>query len=227
MRVRSEWITIFTVTSLVVCGLALPKTSGPSPADNKRKDIAANGVDFMPVGTTRAPVVAKAYRHPQSLTGPAPAAERPRTDQAFRNAAIMASLVRTNRAQGPFRANALTTDARTFQQQGEGIGQQLRLRDPGCGAERHQALPIGSLALLDDAARRVIDLRELHRSIGQRTSAAVRQNTVSALGGPNPAGAPSGRRHVAPLGPAMPRRLLRPRSVDTRRSARPSSRKWR
>ena len=51
MRVRSEWITLFTVTSLALCGLALPKHA--ATPEGKRKDIAAAGVDFTPTATVR------------------------------------------------------------------------------------------------------------------------------------------------------------------------------
>ena len=53
MRVRSEWITILTVTSLAVCGLALPRHATTSAPDSRRRDIAAAGIDFMPTGAVK------------------------------------------------------------------------------------------------------------------------------------------------------------------------------
>ncbi len=53
MRVRSEWITIFTVTSLTICGLALPKHGNAPGADSRRKAIAAAAIDAMPTGTVK------------------------------------------------------------------------------------------------------------------------------------------------------------------------------
>ncbi len=53
MRVRSEWITIFTVTSLAVCGLALPRHATAPSLESRRKDIAAVGIDFTPTGTVK------------------------------------------------------------------------------------------------------------------------------------------------------------------------------
>ena len=53
MRVRSEWITIFTVTSLTICGLALPRHANEPGADSRRKSIAAAGIDPMPTATVK------------------------------------------------------------------------------------------------------------------------------------------------------------------------------
>ncbi len=64
MRVRSEWITIFTVTSLAVCGLALPRHAAPA-ADKNRKDVAAAGVDLTPTGTIQNGGKVKSIRHRQ------------------------------------------------------------------------------------------------------------------------------------------------------------------
>lgn len=53
MRVRSEWITIFTVTSLTICGLALPRHANAPAPDSRRKAIAAAGIDSTPTGTVK------------------------------------------------------------------------------------------------------------------------------------------------------------------------------
>ena len=64
MRVRSEWITIFTVTSLAVCGLALPRHAA-APAPDRRKDIAAAGIDYTPTGTVKTSEKSKTMRRQQ------------------------------------------------------------------------------------------------------------------------------------------------------------------
>ena len=53
MRVRSEWITIFTVTSLTICGLALPRHANAPVPDGRRKAVAAAGIDVLPTGTLK------------------------------------------------------------------------------------------------------------------------------------------------------------------------------
>ena len=64
MRVRSEWITIFTVTSLAICGLALPKRAAPT-ADGRRKDVATTSIDFTPTGTIQNTGKSRPTRHRQ------------------------------------------------------------------------------------------------------------------------------------------------------------------
>ena len=65
MRVRSEWITILTVTGLAVCGLALPRHAATPAADVKRRDIAAAGIDVLPTGTIKTIVKTKMLRRQQ------------------------------------------------------------------------------------------------------------------------------------------------------------------
>ena len=65
MRVRSEWITIVTVTGLAVCGFALPRHAATQATDAKRRDIAAAGIDFMPTGTIKTIEKTKAIRRPR------------------------------------------------------------------------------------------------------------------------------------------------------------------
>ena len=56
MRIRSEWLTLATVTGLAVCALALPKHAAPSPAASATRDnIAAAGIDYTPVGSAHPP----------------------------------------------------------------------------------------------------------------------------------------------------------------------------
>lgn len=65
MRVRSEWITIFTVTSIAVCGLALPRHATTRAPDGRRKDIAAAGIDYTPTGTVKTVERLKTVRRQQ------------------------------------------------------------------------------------------------------------------------------------------------------------------
>ena len=66
MRIRSEWLTLFTVTGLAAGALFFHRGSSPEPAAPKRPDMAAAGIDFTPVGTihplTEAHPVAKVIR---------------------------------------------------------------------------------------------------------------------------------------------------------------------
>ena len=62
MRVRSEWITIFTITGLAVCGLALPRHAATPAADVKRRDTVPVGIDTMPTGTIKTNERAKTIR---------------------------------------------------------------------------------------------------------------------------------------------------------------------
>ena len=62
MRLRSEWLTLFTMTALVAVGVALPRADAPIAAAAKRSDMAAAGIDYMPIGTARAVGRAKAMR---------------------------------------------------------------------------------------------------------------------------------------------------------------------
>lgn len=72
MRFRSEWLTLFTLTALVVAawswpgGGAAPSATVPAKAvavaPSRHADIAAAGVDDMPVGTARTADRAKPVR---------------------------------------------------------------------------------------------------------------------------------------------------------------------
>ena len=52
MRLRSEWLTLFTITTLAAGALFLRGGGSPEPAAARRPDVAASGIDFTPVGTT-------------------------------------------------------------------------------------------------------------------------------------------------------------------------------
>ncbi len=65
MRIRSEWVTLVTVTGLAVCALMLPKhvaSTAAAPAAT-RDNIAAAGVDYTPIGSARAIDKKKGPRH--------------------------------------------------------------------------------------------------------------------------------------------------------------------
>ena len=53
MRIRSEWVTLVTVTGLAVCALMLPKHAAPTAATPiaNHDNIAAAGIDYTPVGS--------------------------------------------------------------------------------------------------------------------------------------------------------------------------------
>ncbi len=65
MRIRSEWITIFTVTSLTICGIALPRHATAPVPESRRKAIAAAGIDFAPTGTNKNTEKSKPVRRQQ------------------------------------------------------------------------------------------------------------------------------------------------------------------
>ncbi len=65
MRVRSEWITIFTVTSLAVCGVFLPRHTTVPAAESRRARVAAVGIDPTPTGTIKPGETTKPVRHRQ------------------------------------------------------------------------------------------------------------------------------------------------------------------
>lgn len=77
MRLRSEWLTLFTVTALAGGALFLHRGGSSEPvASVKKPDVAANGIDFTPVGTTHPltdghPVAKTAKPHAK------PASQRP------------------------------------------------------------------------------------------------------------------------------------------------------
>ena len=69
--------------------------------------------------------------------------------------------------------DALRGDPRTFQHEVELVGKQLGLRQTGSLTQRDQSRAPGDLVLLNDAARRVIPLRQLDRRIDERASATA------------------------------------------------------
>lgn len=63
IRVRSEWVTLFTVTSLALCAWFLPKNG---PLASSRQDAAAvSTVDYSPVGAVRAAAARERAAHRQ------------------------------------------------------------------------------------------------------------------------------------------------------------------
>ncbi|HEX4766322.1 MAG TPA: hypothetical protein VH414_08585 [Lichenihabitans sp.] len=57
MRIRSEWVTLVTVTGLAVCALMPPKHAAPTAAAPiaTHDNIAAAGIDYTPVGSAHLP----------------------------------------------------------------------------------------------------------------------------------------------------------------------------
>src|SRR5690349_4708827 len=70
-------------------------------------------------------------------------------------------------------SDALRGDPRSLQHQIELISEQLRLCKTGRLTERDESRAPRDLVLLDDAARRMILLRQFDRGIGERASASA------------------------------------------------------
>jgi hypothetical protein len=50
MRIRSEWVTLFTLTTLAASALLLPRASAPDPASQR---AGMTSLDYLPTGTAR------------------------------------------------------------------------------------------------------------------------------------------------------------------------------
>src|SRR4030081_2997100 len=73
----------------------------------------------------------------------------------------------------PFDTGALTTDASTFEEQRQGIGEQIGLRNPGIPAELRQTAGMRGLESLDDASPRMIAPSHPNRRIAHVAPAAI------------------------------------------------------
>ena len=78
MRLRSEWLTLFTVTTLAAGALFLHRGASLEPAAAaKRPDVAASGIDFMPVGSTHPLTDARPTADPRPAAKPAKPRAKP------------------------------------------------------------------------------------------------------------------------------------------------------
>jgi hypothetical protein len=85
----------------------------------------------------------------------------------------------------PFDTGALAADAGTFEEQRQGVGQQIGFRNPGASTEARQAIALRRLEFLDYASRRMIALGQLDRRIGQVAAAAIAEHAFGAAANPS------------------------------------------
>ena len=81
--------------------------------------------------------------------------------------------------------DALAADARAFEQQRQGISEQIGLRNSGFATEFRQAVPLCRLEFLDNVPRRMIAFREFDRHIGHVAAAAIIADALG-TGKPDP-----------------------------------------
>ncbi len=88
--------------------------------------------------------------------------------------------MRTTRCAGPLEQH-WSRDARALEQQEQLVGQLIGLRVTGIAEQLHHAVALARLVVVDDLARRMLDLAHLHRGIGDgaATLAAVGQNFLA------------------------------------------------
>jgi hypothetical protein len=84
----------------------------------------------------------------------------------------------------PFDAGALATYPGSLEEQRQGVGEQIGLRNPGIPAESRQSVALHRLECLDDASRRMIALGELNRRVGHVAAAAVAARALGAATNP-------------------------------------------
>ena len=80
----------------------------------------------------------------------------------------------------PFEAGTLATDAGAFEQERQGISEQLWLRNPSFMTKLCQTVALLLLELLNDVSRRMIAFGQFHGDVGQIATATIVDNAFGA-----------------------------------------------